>query len=246
VGTSPWAQKLRRVRVNAGYWAEAPAMVTIMISGADKSGALARISIFFVRKGYPLKGQQVTQSASGAKLVKISLDVTHLDRAKLAAELKILSPDFRIVSVEGAQSAPSLKEIAAQFPDIAPLVQAYGESFGSETRDRELIEAGKKMGAFQYEKEWSFGSPLRMPVALRRTLVPALETLGKVDATDTDVTFPDSPFCGTGKIPCCEFLTGFMQGFLDAGPLTQNARVQKTACRAKGDSRCSYRFSYDL
>ncbi len=222
-------------------------MVTITISGAEKSGALARIASFLVRKGYPLKGQQVAESASGAKLVKISIEVSHLDKAKLAAEIRSLSPDFRVVSVEGAQSAtPSIKEMADRFPDIASLVRAYGESFGPESRDRELVEAGKKIGAFQYEKEWSFGSPLKMPVALRRTLVPALETFGKVDATDTDVTLPDSPFCGTGRIPCCEFLTGFMQGFLDAGPLTQNSRVQKAACRAKGDSRCTYRFSYDL
>jgi len=223
-------------------------MVTITISGAEKSGGLARITAFFVRKGYPLKGQQVVESPSGAKLVKISLDITQLDKVKLAAEIKGLSPDFKVVSVEGSQSgsAPSIKEIAAQFPDIAPLVQAYGESFGADTRDTELAEAGKKIGAFQYEKEWSFGSPLKMPVALRRTLVPALEPLGKVDATDTELTLLDSPFCGTGKIPCCEFLTGFMQGFLEAGPLTQDTRVQKTACKAKGDSRCAYKFIYDL
>ena len=222
-------------------------MVTITISGAEKSGALARIAAFLVRKGYPLKGQQITESASGAKLVKVSLDMSHLDKAKFAAEMKSLSPDFRVVSVEGAQSAaPSIKDMAERFPDIASLVRAYGESFESESRDRELVEAGKKIGAFQYEKEWSFGSPLKMPVALRRTLVPALETLGKVDASDTDVTLSDSPFCGTGKISCCEFLTGFIQGFLDAGPLTQNTRVHKAECRAKGDSRCTYTFGYDL
>jgi len=222
-------------------------MVTITISGADKSGGLARISAFFVRKGYPLKGQQVTESASGAKLVKITLDITQLDKAKLAAEMKSLSPDFRLVSVEGAQTAaPSIKDMADQFPDIASLVRAYGESFGSESRDRELLEAGKKIGAFQYEKEWSFGSPLKMPVALRRTLVPALQTLGKVDASDTDVALSDSPFCSTGKSACCEFLTGFMQGFLDAGPLTQNTRVHKAECRAKGNPRCTYTFTYDL
>jgi predicted hydrocarbon binding protein len=222
-------------------------MITITISGADKSGALARISSLLVRKGYPLKGQQVTASASGAKLVKITLDVAQVDRAKLAAEIKSLSPDFSVVAVEGVQSAaPSIKEIAAQFPDIAPLVQAYGESFNPETRDGELLEAGKKIGAFHYEKEWSFGSPLKMPVALRRTLVPALEQFGKVDASDTEVRLPDSPFCGAGKITCCEFLTGFMQGFLDAGPLTPNTRVKKTSCRAKGGAYCTYAVAYDL
>jgi len=223
-------------------------MVTITISGADKTGSLARISTFFVRKGYRLQGEQVTESASGAKLAKISLDVSQVDKAKLAAELGGLNPDFRLVSVEGVQSgAPSIKEMAERFPDIAPLVRAYAESFSPETRDQELFQAGKKIGAFHYEKEWSFGSPLKMPVALRRTLVPALEKLAKVDATDTSITLPDSPFWGGGnQVNCCEFLTGFMQGFLDAGPLTNNARVQKTACRAKGDSHCTYAVSYDL
>jgi len=129
-------------------------MVTITISGAEKSGGLARITAFFMRKGYPLKSHQVVESPSGAKLVKISLDITQLDKIKLAAEIKSLSPDFMVVSVEGSQSgsAPSIKEIAARFPDIAPLVQAYGESFGADTRDRELAEAGKKSAPFNTKR----------------------------------------------------------------------------------------------
>ena len=222
-------------------------MVTITISGADKSGALARISTFLVRKGYPLKGQQLVESASGGKLVKISIDMTHVDQAKLAAEIKGLSPEYDLVSVESAQSGaiPSVKDIAAKFPDIAPLVRAYAESFEGDKREHELFEAGKKIGAFQYEKEWSFGSPLKLPTALRRTLVPALEALGKVEASDTELRFLDSPFCA-GKIACCAFLGGFMQGFLEAGPLTANARVEKVSCRTKGGSYCSFKLQYDL
>ena len=127
------------------------------------------------------------------------------------------------------------------------MVRAYAESLSQETRDQELFQAGQKIGAFHYEKEWSFGSPLKMPVALRRSLVPALEKLAKVDATDASIALPDSPFWGGGnQVNCCEFLTGFMQGFLDAGPLTNNTRVQKAACRARGDSNCSYTVGYGL
>jgi predicted hydrocarbon binding protein len=151
------------------------------------------------------------------------------------------------VAFEGAQSGPdSIKEMATQFPDIAPLVQAYGDSFNSKTRDRELFEAGKKIGAFNYDKEWSFGSPLKMPVALRRTLVPALEKFGKVEATDTDITLPDSPFYSSDKTSCCAFLTGFMQGFLDAGPFTKDTRVQEVTCRAKGALHCTYTVDYTV
>jgi hypothetical protein len=223
-------------------------MVTITISGAEKSGSLARITTFLVRQGYRVGAQQVAGSGPGAKLVKISLEVSQVDQAKLATEITDISPDFKLVGVEGAQSGASLiKEMAERFPDIAPLVRAYAESFSLETRDQELLQAGRKIGAFNYEKEWSFGSPLKMPVALKRTLVPALEKFGEVEATDTSVTLPNSPFWGGGNhTDCCEFLTGFMQGFLDAGPLTNNARVKKAACRAKGDASCTYAVSYDL
>lgn len=223
-------------------------MVTITISGAEKSGALARISALLVRKGYPLKGQHVMESPSGAKFVKISLEGARVDQDKLAAELGGLSPDYKVVDVEGAESGVALiKEMADRFPDIVALVQAFGASFGSERRDRELFEAGKKIGAFHYEKEWSFGSPLRMPVALRRSLVPTLEKFGKVEATDTHVILPDNPFRGGGKqVNCCHFVTGFMQGFLDGGPLTANTLVHKAACKAKGDPHCTYTMKYVL
>ena len=218
-------------------------MVTITISGAEKSGALARISALLVRKGYPLKGQQV----DAGNLVKITIDVSHLDRAKLATEIKTLGAEFSLLGVDGAASGPvpTVKDIAAKFPDIADMVVAYGESLGADARESGLVEAGKKIGAFHYEKEWSFGSPLKMPTALRRTLVPALEAVTKVESTDTEVRFPDSPLCG-GKVACCGFLGGFIQGFLDAGPLSANTQVDKVSCKTKGDAACSFKIAYDL
>jgi len=221
-------------------------MVTITIGGAEKSGALARVSALLVRNGYPVKGQQLVDGPSGARLMKVMIDALQVDRAKLTSELRSLGSEFTLLGMEGASSgAPSLKDIAAKFPDIAQLVQAYGEAFPGGARESELFEAGKKIGAFQFEKDWSFGTPLKMPTALRRTLVPALEAMSKVDATDTEVRFLDNPLC-TGKAACCGFLGGFMQGFLDAGPMTANTKVEKISCRAKGDAHCGFRIQYEL
>ena len=221
-------------------------MVTIVtVSGADKSGSLARILNLLTRNGYGPKGHQITEPTPGVKLLAITLEGEH-DKERLSAELRGLNPEYGIVDLafEGDRAGSALiKEMASRFPDIVALVRAYGDSFGSNTRDRELFEAGKKIGAFHYAKEWSFGSPLKMPVALRRSLVPALEKFGKLEATDMRITLLDNPFCGAGAL-CCEFLTGFMQGFLDAGPLTVNTRVQKTACTAKGASHCIYTVDY--
>ena len=227
-------------------------MVSVTISGANKSGALFRISTFLNRKGYGLKRHEIAESGSGTKLLKVTLDVPQVDKDLLSAELKKLDPEFGVVNIaiEGkrATQSPSelLKEMANRFPDIAELVRAYGEAVGAKSRDQELFEAGKKIGAFNYEKEWSFGTPLKMPVALRRTLVPALEKFGKVEASDNSISMPNSPFYGSGgQINCCAFLTGFMQGFLDAGPTTNNTRVQKVACRAKGDLQCACSVNYE-
>lgn len=221
-------------------------MVTIVtVSGADKSGSLARILNLLTRKGYGPKGHQITEQTPGVKLLAITLEGKH-EKERLSEELKSLNPEYGVVDVafEGARAGSALlKEMAGQFPDIVALVRAYADSFGANARDQELLEAGKKIGAFHYAKEWSFGSPLKMPVALRRSLVPALEKFGGVEATDTNITLLENPFCGAGVL-CCEFLTGFMQGFLDAGPLTGGTRVQKTACRSKGASSCIYTVDY--
>ena len=233
----------------------------ITISGADKAGSLARVVVFLTRKGYVVKGQKVTEMPSGSRLLKVRLDLAQVDKEQLSSEIKALDADFSVLSVafegEGASNKPAqtpaqsaaalIKEMANQFPDIVKLVRAYGGAFGAEARGPALFEAGKKLGAFNYRKEWSFGSPLRMPAALRRALVPALEKFGKVEATDTQIALPASPFCSGGsELNCCDFVTGFMQGFLDAGPLSMYTKVQQATCRAKGHSHCTYTVAYEV
>jgi len=187
--------------------------------------------------------------------------LAQVDKEKLSAEIRALDPQLSVISVafdgDGAsgkaaaqtpaQSASALiKEMASQFPDVVALVRAYGGAFGLEGRVEALFEAGKKIGAFNYRKEWSLGNPLRMPAALRRALVPALEKFCTVQATDTQIWLAESPFCaGAGEINCCDFVTGFMQGFLDAGPLSMYTKVHKAGCRASGQTHCTYTVAYE-
>jgi predicted hydrocarbon binding protein len=232
-----------------------PLETIVTISGADRAGALAQILSLLARKGYSLKGQQIVESPGGSRLLKIRLDLAQLDKERLSAEIKTLNPLYEITDVgiegdaKGARNSPAqatsalLKEMAAKFPDIVPLVQAYGGSLGAGVREAALNEAGRKIGGYHYNKEWSFGNPLKMPAALHRSLVPALEKFGVVEATDTEVRLPDSPFCGVPtRLGCCEFLAGFMQGFLDASPATKGVRVRKLTCRANGSPQCAYTF----
>jgi hypothetical protein len=233
----------------------------ITISGADKAGSLSGLVVFLTRKGYVVKGQKLAELPSGARLLKIRLGLAQVDKEKLSAEIRALDPQLSVISVafdgDGAsgkaaaqtpaQSASALiKEMASQFPDIVALVRAYGGAFGLEGRVEALFEAGKKIGAFNYRKEWSLGNPLRMPAALRRALVPALEKFCTVQATDTQIWLAESPFCAAaGEINCCDFVTGFMQGFLDAGPLSMYTKIHKAGCRASGQAHCTYTVAYE-
>jgi predicted hydrocarbon binding protein len=236
-------------------------LVIVTISGAEKAGAFARIVSFFGRKGYGLRGHQIVEAGAGSKNLVLKLEVERANKEELSVDVKHIDPGYAVVSVafEGTDAtstdeAPepahpeseTVREMSRRFPDITELVRAYGDSLDPKERDRQLFEAGKKVGGVHYSKEWSFGTPLKMPLALRRALVPALENFGKVYATDTNVAMPESPFCPGEPGTCrCEFLAGFMQGFLDAGPLTKETQVQRVTCKAEGGTSCAYTVAYD-
>jgi hypothetical protein len=216
--------------------------IDITIAGTGKSGASSEILVYLRRKGYDLKDHRLTTTSSGPALI-IRLDPTQLDHAQLAADIKSLDPAYTVVVDLPVLSGPDLlKKVAKQFPDIAALVQAYAASLTSETRDQGLFEAGKKVGAFIYTRDWSFGSPLKMPSVVRRALVPALDKMCTVEATNTEVTLLDPRFCATGALlpHCCEFVSGFMQGFLRANSATKDVKVQKAGCVATRALRCRY------
>jgi hypothetical protein len=218
----------------------------ITIGGTDQPGASAQILSFLARKGYDLKDHRITKTATGSAL-KIKLDLTQLDHARLAADLKSLNPAYTVIQGPVLSGSALLKALVSRFPEIAVLVQAYAGSLAAEMRNQALFEAGKKTGAFIYTRDWSLGHPLKMPYALRRALIPALEKMCKLEATDTEVTLLDPRFCATGAlIHCCEFVSGFMQGFLAASPATKDIKVQRSGCAATGALRCRYAFTDEV
>ena len=214
--------------------------IDITLGGADQSGASAGLLTFLARKGYDLMGYQITQTAAGPTL-KIKLDPLQLDHARLAADVKSLNPAYVVVAAPILSGAELLKALASQFPDIAALVQAYAGSLNAEARDQGLFEAGRKTGAFVYTRDWSFGTPLKTPQALRRALIPALREMCELEAVDNQIVLLDARFCAIGgPIHCCEFVSGLMHGFLGASPATRDATVQRAGCTATRGLRCRF------
>ncbi len=74
-----------------------PTIVTI--GGAGKSGALFKISTFLARKGYGIKGHEITGSTADETLLRITLDVSEVAKEELAAEISRLDPHYRVLDV---------------------------------------------------------------------------------------------------------------------------------------------------
>lgn len=217
--------------------------IDITIGGTDESGASAQILTYLARKGYHPRDYRITKTDTGSAL-KFKLDVAQLDHARLAADIRSLNPAYTVIEGLVLSGAELLKALATQFPDVAALVQAYASSLPGDKREQSLFEAGRKTGAFVYTRDWSLGHPLKMPQAMRRALVPALEKMCKVEATDTEITLLDARFASTGALMhCCEFVSGFMQGFLAASPATKGVKVQRAGCAATRAQHCRYAFT---
>src|SRR5262245_31041451 len=132
----------------------------ITISGVEKSGSLARIYALLARKGYGVRGHHASEAPSGQRLLEVVLGHASIDRDLLTTEIQALSAEYRVVSViaEGSERAEAsqkkaaasatavVKEIAARYPDLVPMVREYAESLDPAARDRDLADAGRRIG----------------------------------------------------------------------------------------------------
>ena len=141
-----------------------------------------------------------------------------------------------------ARLQAALAEIVDAFPQIVDPVQRFAASFEGAGRREASFRLGQRMGRREYKRSFSLGSPLKLDLALRRMVVPALRPFARAEAQDTTLRVPNCPFCINLRAaePCCDFLGGFLQGFLDAHPGTPGLRVREVQCKACGHAECSF------
>jgi len=141
-----------------------------------------------------------------------------------------------------ARLQAALVEIVDAFPQIVAPVQKFANSLEGAGRREAMFRLGQRVGRREYKKGFSLGSPLKLDLALRRMVVPALRPFARAEAHDAGLRVPNCPFCINLRAaePCCDFLGGFLQGFLDANPSTQGLRVKELQCKACGDADCSF------
>ena len=229
------------------------AIVTILVK--ESAGILSTVVLNLSPKGYRLDSHKKMTAERGLERMKLFLRCPNSDLPQVERDVLSLGDNITIekVELEGAPAAAEggvgsggsekevLSEIARSFPDVARIVRGYGKTLSAETRSRSLFDLGSKTGRAIYKRDFALGSPLKMPAAWRRVIVPALRDFGETKADDESVTLLNCPFCASGDdVSCCEFVTGFVSGLLDSGPYTQGRRVHEATCRSKGGGGCRF------
>jgi len=228
------------------------ANVTILVKKGTHS--LAGVALGLSPKGYRVKSQETTEAEPGLERIKLFLKCPDTSSDQLEKDFQSLEQDIRVEKIEfdnkptatAAESTRTEKEvledIARAFPNVSTIVRLYGQTLSDETRSQTLFNIGTKIGRATYKKDFALGSPLKMPVAWRRMIVPAVRNFGETKADDDSVTLLNCPFCSSASngVNCCEFVTGFVQGLLDAAPHTQGTRVHEEECKTKGSQGCTF------
>ena len=225
-------------------------IVTILVK--ESAGLLAAVVLKLSPKGYRLESHKKTQAESGAERIQLFLKCPSTDLEEIEGDLQSLEHGIQIEGIEQAKTSAAIDEavrtekevlgdIARAFPDVAGIVRKHGRALSAETRAKTLFDLGHKTGRATYKRDFSLGSPLKLPAAWRRVIVPAVRNFGETKAGDDMVTLQNCPFCAIGSdSSCCDFVTGFVQGLLDAGAYTQGKTVREAACKSKGSEGCTF------
>ncbi|MDN3399350.1 hypothetical protein QL919_11505 [Psychrobacter sp. APC 3426] len=210
-----------------------------------------------IKAGYQLISQKQEPSENGGNIIHV---VAKTQGTKTQADLidDLSSIEgctlFKLEIDEETVSSPStpvkkaldeksvLAAIGAQYPDIVDVVRQYEDGLPDEMRIRALHELGRKVGGGIYQRDYALGSPLKMSAAISRELVPALKAFTKVKASDHSITLIKCPFCKTSHSHHlgCNFVVGYIEGFLTSNPIVGRVRVEETKCGAGSTNICEF------
>lgn len=209
-----------------------------------------------IKAGYQLVSQRQEPSENGGNIIHvIAKSQEPKTQADLIDDLSSIEGctlfKLEIDEEAGTPSVPAkkawdqkdvLSAIGAYYPKIADIVSQYEMSLPADQRMSALHELGRKVGGGIYQRDYSLGSPLKMPTTINRELVPALKGLSKVKAKNNVIYLIKCPFCKSSdhNHSGCHFVVGYIEGFLASNPAVDKVQVEETNCGAGSTNICEF------
>jgi predicted hydrocarbon binding protein len=231
------------------------------LSTSSDSVRLVNVVSNIVKEGYQLISQRQVRSESGGNIIYIVANsgatgteegiIAVLNKINGCKLLKIKFAEVRkrnsgsSIRFSGADEKSVLEALGQHYPNIAPIVKAYALVLADQDSSKKLRKLGSKVGAGIYQRDFALGSPLPISKSLKRELRPAMKEFCNVEIDTSSITISDCPFCADKDIEtaCCEFVSGYVSGFLNSNPAINGCEVVETKCGANSDKRCTFAIS---
>ena len=226
----------------------------------QQTGVLSRVSVWLAQHGYRIKTNQREDNNNDATTrLTLHLEGEFPIPQDILSALGELPDSVAVVQAQSANDSETgnppgndtdqkirknlesiVNDVWSSFPKIKEKVFMFSKLLSDDNRGAILQKLGFQIGGQLYDKEYALGSRLNFDAALKRMLVPALKPFGKPELSDSIIILNNNIFCeqGMGNSSCCNFIEGFMVGFLDAGQY--KADIQQQQCVSNGDSSCSF------
>lgn len=165
-------------------------------------------------------------------------EVIRADARRAASQVRIAAPTEAVKALVSRYG----KLMVGRYPDIADLVIQFDDEVPAIERNAALMSLGKGIGRWQYKKKYSLGAKLSLDKTIQRMLWPALSEFVAINREGARVFVLNCPH-GSGSAgtiePDCNFVTGFISGFLNETGHFRGVDVVQLS-KQKGSGHCCF------
>lgn len=146
-------------------------------------------------------------------------------------ELIPLDPDVEAIE-------KMLPKLTNSYPDIFPPLLTMENSVAEGARESSLSLAGRRIGAWVFERDYATSTKLDLHEAIERVGIPALRALIEVQNHGGQLHIRNSPLCAEGGRSSCVFFSGYLEALLGPVLASNTLSIFPVCCRSYGADEC--------
>jgi hypothetical protein len=164
-----------------------------------------------------------------------------MPRAKAAAPAPVVvDPYVEVVALGPDEEAVEkvVPKLLNGYPQIFHCLHSLESSVTPGARESSLQLAGRRTGAWVFERDYKPSAKLSLDEAMENIALPALRALVQVDYSGGQLHIRNSPLCKAGGRSSCQFFIGYLEGLL--GPILASGGLSTfpMGCCSYGGDAC--------
>lgn len=194
----------------------------------------------------PFSPRELIQNLGDVKGVRQVVSVAPADRAMTVVQTKIET------NADKDPESELVQKIISSFPRILHIIETYESTLGADkNRSTRMKRLGERVGVQMLRSDESLLNAVTIHEALQKAVVPALIPISDAEAMGSEIRTSISiftrrqvnamdPVFGSGANRC-NFMSGLIQGMVNASPGLPKVSVEEHTCRTNGDDCCVFR-----